>query len=70
MPGGGITFLADVDKMVEKPFTYTPSPAIVAPIEYTIIKEKYAEIGGHIVAIKSMDEVKEEERYKLVKLKD
>lgn len=70
MPGGGITFLADVDKMLEKPFTYTASPAIVAPIEYTILKEKYEQIGGHMDAIKPMGEVIEENRYKLVKLKD
>lgn len=69
MPGGGITFLADVDKMVEKPFTYTPSPAIVAPIEYTIIKEKYAEIGGHIKAIQTMEEVVKEGRFEVIKLK-
>jgi len=68
MPGGGITFLADVEKMCEKPFTYTPSPAIVAPIEYTITKEKYEKIGGHMDAIQTIDEVKEEGRFKSIKL--
>ena len=46
--------------MVEKPFNYTPSPAVLAPIEYTIVKEKYAKIGGHIKAIRKMEDVLKE----------
>ena len=68
VPGGGITFLADVEKMVEKPFNYTPSPAVLAPIEYTIVKEKYAKIGGHIKAIRKMEDVLKENRYQMVRL--
>jgi len=68
MPGGGITFLADVEKMVERPFNYTPSPAVVAPIEYTIVKEKYAAIGGHIKAVRKMEDVLKENRYQMVTL--
>lgn len=68
MPGGGITFLADVEKMVEKPFNYTASPAVLAPIEYTIIKEKYAAIGGHIKAVRKMEDVLKENRYQMVRL--
>lgn len=69
MPGGGITFLADVEKMVDHPFNYTASPAVVAPIEYTITKEKYREIGGHMEAIRSKREVLEEGRFEYMKLK-
>ncbi|HCJ58041.1 4Fe-4S binding protein [Lutispora sp.] len=68
MPGGGITFLADVEKMVEKPFNYTASPAVVAPIEYTIVKEKYGDIGGHIKAVRKMEEVIKEDRYQIIRL--
>lgn len=68
MPGGGITFLADVEKMVEKPFNYTASPAVVAPIEYTIVKEKYGDIGGHIKAVRKMEEVIKEDRYQTIRL--
>ena len=69
MPGGGITFLADVEKMVDHPFNYTASPAVVAPIEYTITKEKYREIGGHMEAIRMMKDVIDEGRFEYVKLK-
>ena len=67
LPGGGITFLADVEKMAEKPFTYTPSPALVAPIEYTILRSKYAEIGGHVKAVRPLKEVIKEGRFQWFK---
>lgn len=69
MPGGGITFLADVEKMVEEPFNYTASPAVIAPVEYTITKEKYEAIGGHMQAIRPREEVLREGRTECVKLK-
>lgn len=69
MPGGGISFLSDVEKMVDEPFNYTASPAVLAPIEYTIVKEKYDEIGGHIKAVRKLDDVKKEGRYEYTKLK-
>ena len=69
MPGGGITFLADVEKMVDEPFHYTASPAVVAPIEYTITKEKYQAIGGHMEAIRPRSEVLKEGRTEWVDLK-
>jgi ferredoxin len=48
LPGGGINFVVDVEKVVPKAFSWVPSPATVAPIEYTMKKDKYAEIGGHV----------------------
>jgi hypothetical protein len=69
MPGGGITFLADVEKMVDMPFTYTPSPAIVAPIEYTMLLEQYAEIKGHTHAARTIDDVLDEGRWESTDLK-
>ena len=47
LPGGGINFLVDVEKVVPKAFTWVPTPATVAPVEYTMTKEKYREMGGH-----------------------
>lgn len=47
LPGGGINFLVDVGKMPWRSFTWTPSPAVVAPIEYTMEKETYFALGGH-----------------------
>ncbi len=69
MPGGGITFLADVEKMVDEPFNYTASPAVLAPIEYTIVKEKYDKIGGHIKSVSKLEDVKKEGRFEYTKLK-
>lgn len=51
LPGGGINFVVDVENVVPKAFTWVPSPATVAPVEYTMTKEKYAEIGGHMDAV-------------------
>lgn len=47
MPGGGINFLVDVSQMRWRPFSWTPSPAVVVPLEYTMEKETYFRLGGH-----------------------
>lgn len=58
LPGGGINFEVDVEKVVPKAFTWVPSPATVAPVEYTMKKDKYAEIGGHIEQIVDVTKVR------------
>jgi hypothetical protein len=35
-PGGGITFMVDVTRVPENAFGYVPTPALVAPIEFTL----------------------------------
>ncbi len=47
LPGGGINFMVDVGKMVPDATTWVPTPATVAPVEYTMTRKKYDEIGGH-----------------------
>ncbi len=47
-PGGGITFMVDVTRMPEASFGYVPTPAIVAPIEFTLRLSDYAALGGHM----------------------
>ncbi len=47
-PGGGITFMVDVTLVPENGFGYVPTPALVAPIEFTLKLEDYAALGGHI----------------------
>ena len=47
-PGGGITFMADVTKMPKNAFGYVPTPALVAPIEFTMAASDYAALGGHM----------------------
>jgi ferredoxin len=47
LPGGGINFMVDVGRMRWRPFSWTPAPAVVAPIEYTMERETYLRLGGH-----------------------
>jgi 6-hydroxynicotinate reductase len=47
-PGGGITVMADVMDMPMNAFGYVPTPALVAPIEFTLRLSDYAALGGHV----------------------
>jgi len=47
-PGGGITFMVDVTRLPDNAFGSVPTPAIVAPIEFTLALQDYADIGGHV----------------------
>ncbi|HEX5998611.1 MAG TPA: 6-hydroxynicotinate reductase [Hyphomicrobiaceae bacterium] len=46
-PGGGITVMVDVMRMPGNAFGYVPTPAIVAPIEFTLPRALYEGLGGH-----------------------
>lgn len=63
LPGGGINFMVDVEKVVPKAFSWVPTPATVAPIEYTLEKQKYEELGGHMEAIRPLKDVLQEISY-------
>ncbi|MEL0294400.1 MAG: 6-hydroxynicotinate reductase, partial [Alphaproteobacteria bacterium] len=56
-PGGGITLMVDVTTLPEQSFGYVPTPALVAPIEFTMRKTDYAALGGHMGHIQTIDEV-------------
>ncbi len=56
-PGGGITFMVDVTLLPKNAFGYVPTPAIVAPIEFTMRLEDYAALGGHIDEVRPLEEV-------------
>ena len=56
-PGGGITILADVARMPKNSFGYVPTPAIVAPIEFTLPRATYLALGGHAKDIVTIDDV-------------
>ena len=47
-PGGGITVMADVTRMPDQSFGYVPTPALVAPIEFTMGLADYEMLGGHM----------------------
>jgi len=65
-PGGGITVMVDVTRMPEKSFGTVPTPAIVAPIEFTMRREVYAALGGHVERIRTVEEVLAQARHRLV----
>ena len=46
-PGGGITLMVDVAEMPDSSFGYVPTPALVAPIEFTLPRADYVELGGY-----------------------
>ena len=56
-PGGGITFMVDVSLLPRDAFGYVPTPAIVAPIEFTLRLEDYAALGGHIDEVRALEDV-------------
>ena len=47
-PGGGITFMVDVTRLPANAFGSVPTPALVAPIEFTLSLADYAALGGHL----------------------
>lgn len=56
-PGGGITVMVDVMQMPRDAFGYVPTPALVAPIEFTLRLSDYVALGGHedrIVPVESI----------------
>jgi 6-hydroxynicotinate reductase len=65
-PGGGITFMVDVTTMPENSFGYVPTPAIVAPIEFTLRLDDYAAMGGHVHAVRRIEEIAGIDRLKAV----
>jgi hypothetical protein len=56
-PGGGITVMVDVTKMPANSFGTVPTPAIVAPIEFTMRRDVYAALGGHVDRIQRVEDV-------------
>jgi hypothetical protein len=56
-PGGGITVMVDVTVMPSNSFGYVPTPALVAPIEFTMRLDDYERLGGHLDAIVKLEEV-------------
>ena len=56
-PGGGITFMVDVLRMPANAFGYVPTPALVAPIEFTLKREDYAALGGYMEHVRPLNAV-------------
>jgi ferredoxin len=63
LPGGGITFEVDVQRVKTGSFYWTPTPATICPMEYTMELQDYEEMGGHLQAMKPFDAVMPLSRY-------
>ncbi|MCW5235743.1 6-hydroxynicotinate reductase [Verminephrobacter eiseniae] len=59
-PGGGITVMADVLRMPDNSFGTVPTPALVAPMEFSMRRADYAALGGHVAQIRDLREVLEQ----------
>ncbi|MDU0341395.1 6-hydroxynicotinate reductase [Bosea rubneri] len=64
-PGGGITFMVDVTRLPENAFGYVPTPALVAPLEFTMKLSDYQELGGHMDYVRPLSELTADGRLKL-----
>ena len=56
-PGGGITVMTDVTAMPDNAFGYVPTPAIVAPLEFTTTRYEYQKLGGHDSFVREISDV-------------
>ena len=65
-PGGGITFMVDVTTLPENAFGSVPTPALVAPIEFTMPRSSYQALGGHMDYIRNLADVLRDEGKKRV----
>ncbi len=64
-PGGGITFMVDVSRVPANGFGYVPTPALVAPIEFTLRFTDYEALGGHMDQIRPLSHFREPNEHRL-----
>ncbi len=65
-PGGGITFMVDITLMPADAFGAVPTPALVAPIEFTMRASDYGALGGHVAQVRPVETVLAEARQRLL----
>ncbi|MBK0399601.1 6-hydroxynicotinate reductase [Limibaculum sp. M0105] len=56
-PGGGITLMTDVTRLPDGAFGYVPTPALVAPLEFTLPRAEYLALGGHGAHIRTLGDI-------------
>jgi hypothetical protein len=57
--------MVDVTRMPSNSFGYVPTPALVAPIEFTLRLSDYAALGGHMAAVRPLEQALEEAERRL-----
>jgi len=60
-PGGGITLMVDVTRLPAGSFGYVPTPALVAPVEFTMRLDDYRAQGGHMDHVVDIQEILEQQ---------
>jgi hypothetical protein len=55
-PGGGITVMVDVMRMPDNSFGSVPTPALVAPIEFSMSMDNYRALGGHMAHVRTLEQ--------------
>jgi hypothetical protein len=53
--------MVDVTRIPEGAFGYVPTPALVAPIEFTLKLADYAALGGYMDRVRSLDSISSDE---------
>jgi hypothetical protein len=53
--------MVDVTRMPENAFGYVPTPALVAPIEFTLKLQDYADLGGYMDHVRSLSSIAADE---------
>jgi hypothetical protein len=51
--------MADVTQMPSGSFGYVPTPALVAPIEFTLRLDDYQRLGGHMDEVRPIEDALE-----------
>ncbi|MDB2407219.1 6-hydroxynicotinate reductase [Jannaschia sp.] len=69
-PGGGITVMVDVLEMPLGSFGSVPTPALVAPIEFTLRSTDYAALGGYVDAVQAVEAVDMGEARRVTRAED
>jgi 6-hydroxynicotinate reductase len=65
-PGGGITVMVNVLDLPDNSFGYVPTPALVAPIEFTMRAADYQAMGGYMDRVRPLKEVLRTEKTKRI----
>ena len=62
----GITLMVDVTRMPDNSFGSVPTPAIVAPIEFSMRLVDYKDLGGHMERVRTVQDIMQSERVRVV----
>ena len=58
--------MVDVARMPDNAFGYVPTPAIVAPVEFTMKLADYAALGGYMERVRRIDDVLLNEKVQMI----